>query len=136
VSEDPWADLARRPELLLVEASISERGRYYHRLGTIVLRKGMRIVEQRATLWHELCHADRDEEHADAKDERRVEREAARRAISIEVLADAWRWSEDVHEIADACKTTVEMLEVRLAGLHPSERGLLLRVESMKERSA
>lgn len=136
MSADPWADLARRPDLILVEAAISERGRYYHRLRTIVLRKGMRIVEQRATLWHELCHADRGEEHADAKDESRVEREAARRAIPIGVLADAVRWSDDVHEVADDCKTTVEQLRVRLDSLHPSERGLLVRARAMREETA
>lgn len=114
-----------------------DRGRYYHRLRAIVLRRGMSIVEQRVTLWHELVHAERGDETCLPKYEHtQVEREAARRAIVLEDLADALLWSQDPAEVADQLKVTEDLLRVRLDHLHPAERGYLLRRVSMREHSA
>ncbi len=132
---DPWLALAARPHLQLLHAPIPERGRYYHDLRTIVLRTGLLLVEQRAVLWHELVHADRGDRQG-CSDERTCVRDAARRAIDLHELADALAWSEDRHEVADQLKTTAELLDARLANLHPSERGYLQRRLSMKEHSA
>ena len=138
---DPWEALSSRPDLLLVRAPISDRGRYYHRLRTIVVRAGMLLVEERATLWHELVHADRgdhgdcDEREA-ARQERTCVQEAARRAIALEPLAVALLWSADLTEVADELKTTPEMLQARLEHLHPAERGYLRQRLASKEHPA
>ena len=135
---DPWKALDERPHLQLLHAPIAERGRYYHRLRTIVLRTGMLLVEQRATLWHELVHADHGDGPGDCgnKREQRCEREAARRAIEIDDLVAALLWTTDEHELADELKTTVEQLRCRLDHLHPAERGLIRRALSRKEHPA
>jgi hypothetical protein len=136
---DPWKALEQRPRLLLIRAPISERGRYYHRLGAIVVRSGMLVVEERATLWHELVHADRGDEHCDhfgSRQERRCIREAARRAIDLRALADALLWSDQPDEVADELKVTVELLNVRLDHLHPAERGYLTRRQRTREGAA
>lgn len=125
---DPWTALHERSHLVLIRAPISERGRYYHRLGAIVLRTGMLLVEERSTLWHELVHADRGDEHCGhlaGKQERWCVREAARRAIDIYSLAEAFLWSEQLDEVADDLKVTRELLQTRLEYLHPAERGYL-----------
>jgi hypothetical protein len=134
---NPWAALAARPHLQLIDAVIPEDGRYYHRLRTIVLRRGMSIVEQRATLWHELVHADRGDEQCCEKTERLyIDKQAARLAIDVTSLAEALLWSDDPSEQADQLKTTEQLLAVRLQYLHPSERGYLQRRIAMKESPA
>ncbi len=134
---DPWAELAHHPGVQLVEHDIPERGRYYHRLRTIVLRRGMRLVEQRCALWHELIHVERGDRQCDPKSERlQVEKEAARRAIDVHDLADAMLWSDHVAEQADQLKVTEDLLRVRLEHLHPAERGYLRRAIATKEQTA
>lgn len=133
---DPWRALDQRPHLLLLRAPISERGRYYHHLGAIVVRSGMLVVEERSTLWHELVHAERGDEHCEAfgaRQERWCMREAARRAIDVRALADAVMWSDHPHEVADQLKVTPELLQVRLDHLHPAERGLLAARRAARE---
>lgn len=135
MTASPWDALPE--DVILTDAPIAERGRYYHRLKTIVLRRGMRLVEQRSVLWHELIHAERGDEACDERTEtNRIEREAARRAIDVFELADAMRWSDQLAEVADELKVTEDLLRVRLDHLHPAERGLLCRADSIKERTA
>lgn len=138
---DPWEALSERPDLLLVRAPIAERGRYYHRLRTIVIRAGLLLAEERATLWHEIVHADRGDEggcgrRLEGRQERTCTQEAARRAIDLHDLADALIWSDQPAEVADQLKVTEDLLHARLDHLHPAERGYLQRLEFMKERSA
>jgi hypothetical protein len=133
---NPWAEIARRPHLQLVHADIPERGRYYHQLRTIVIRKGLPLVEARSTLWHELVHADRGDESCSQKGEDRVTRAAARLAIHLPDLADAILWSDHADERADQLKVTRELLDARLGSLHPAEQGYLRRHLSMKEHTA
>lgn len=132
---NPWKAL--HPDVVLTEAHIPERGRYYHSRRAIVLRKGMSLVEQRATLIHEVIHAERGDEVCSEKTDRNhVEREAARRAINVRDLAEALMWSEQPGEVADELKTTEELLAIRLQHLHPAERGFLRRRLSMREDTA
>jgi Zn-dependent peptidase ImmA (M78 family) len=131
----PWSALPA--DIVLVHAAIPERGRYYHRLRMIVLRGGMPLVEQRATLWHELLHAERGDDVCSDKTERNhVDRAAARRAIDVECLADALLWSSYPAEIADQLKVTEAMLAQRLEHLHPAERGYLRRRLAGREHVA
>lgn len=138
MTANPWRVLAEHhPHVAVIRWPIPELGRYYHRLKTIVVRENLRIVEERAVLWHEIVHLERGDEHCDRRTERnRIEREAARRAIDIEELADALLWSDQPSEVADQLKVTEDLLQLRLRHLHPSERGYLRRRQSMKEQSA
>ncbi|WP_346007412.1 hypothetical protein [Janibacter terrae] len=78
---------------------------------------------------HELLHEERGIPHGeDPREEAAVEQEVARRLITLEALADAVRWSQDVHEVADACWVTSDVLRTRWVHLHPSERHYLGRV--------
>lgn len=136
VTPDPWAALRQRPHLTLIRWPIPELGRYYVHRHVIVIRKGLRLVEERSVLWHELVHADRGDEHCSPKTDGLVTREAARRAIAVDELADAMLWSDHPAEQADQLKVTEALLQVRLEHLHPSERGYLQRRLSMKEHTA
>lgn len=138
MTANPWDVLAaHHPDVVVVRWPIRELGRYYHHLRTIVVRKGLRLVEERSVLWHEIVHLERGDEHCSYKTERNhIDREAARRAIAIRDLAEALRGREHPAEIADELKVTEELLRIRLDHLHPSERGLLRRVDQMKEHTA
>lgn len=106
---------------------------YYHRLRAIVMDKRLSQVERRSVLAHELGHVIRGDvpcgsDILDARQESAVDQWAARKLITIEALADALRWSDDRHEVADALWVTVDLLEVRLDHLHPSERAYVRRM--------
>lgn len=130
---DPWQVLhERHPRIGLVRWDIPEMGRFYADDEIIVIRKGLLIVQERAVLWHELVHADRgdrrcDDPYFDSDQERSVEREAARRAMPFRDLLEAGRGATSYAEVADALKTTEQLLRVRFGRLHPAERASLIR---------
>ncbi len=138
---NPWAALRDdHPDVLLLRLPISERGRAYSGRRAVVLRRGLLLVEERSTLWHELVHLDRGDRPCATGDlESRQEsaccREAARRAIPIGSLCRAAVWSDDVHEIADELKVTPELLLVRMTYLSLVERRQLRRPIAAKEAS-
>lgn len=134
---NPWAVL-ETSDLILVRWPISQRGRYYHQQRTIVVRRGLLLVEERAVLWHELVHARRGDrrcsiEYFHDEQERSVEREAARWALPLPCLREAQREGHNEAEVADTLKTTPAMLKVRLRGLHPAERAALRRDAERRE---
>lgn len=140
---DPWTVLSEdHPDLVLVRAPIAGRGRYYDGKRAIVIRDDLLVVEERATLWHEIVHARRGDTRCNGRHLRRMEAEchraAARASIDIHDLADAMTWSDCEHEQADQLKTTVEYVRIRKdpRHLHPAERGVLRRRLAMKEHSA
>lgn len=100
------------------------------------MRPGLLQVERRCALAHELGHrtlghAGCEPWHPDAGRQRaRMERNAdawaARKLIALEALCDAGRWTYDRDEAADELWVTRHMLDVRLARLHPVERGRLV----------
>ena len=59
----------------------------------------------------------------DARQEHRVEQEAARRLIPWADLLDAVAWSADAAEVADLLGVDVATLDARLAGLDAAARG-------------
>lgn len=140
---DPWTVLHEdHPDIVLERQPIAARGRYYNGRRAIVLRTGLLLVEERATLWHELIHAERRDTRCEGRAQRRMEAEchraAARRSVDVRDLADALCWTDCEHEQADQLKTTVEYLRIRMdpRNLHPSERHYLRRRLSMKEHTA
>jgi hypothetical protein len=116
--------LAARPDIDLLRLPISEPGRYYHRTRSIVVRAGLTLVEERRYLWHELVHADRGDElcHASEGSERRVDREAARRAMPLSSLLWAAPQVQTWAEFADLLKAPEDFLRLRWATAHPAER--------------
>ncbi len=105
---------------------------YYHRLRAIVMDKRLSQVERRSVLAHELGHVIRGDvpcgdDVLDCRQESVVDQWAARKLITLDALVDALRWSDDPHEVADCLWVTVDLLEVRLRHLHPSERAWIRR---------
>jgi len=128
---DPWALLREMPDVVMLRQPIAEPGRYYHGLRAIVLRSGRSLEEERRSLWHELVHAERGDTEctgwAASATERRVEREAARRAMPLAVmerrLAVACDWDDFVWHM----KVPESWVRFRLAQARPAERARLDR---------
>lgn len=138
---DPWRVLARHCDLHLIRWAIPELGRYYDEQRTIVVRQGLLIVEERAVLWHELVHARRRDRRCDiavldARQERSVDREAARWAMPLPALLEAMRGEPPLAEAADMLKTTPALLRVRLDTMHPAERAQARRHLGEREWAA
>jgi hypothetical protein len=142
---NPWQRLwDRHRDVLLARLPIAERGRCYSGrglAGAVVLRTGMLIVEERATLWHEIAHLEhRDIPCLDAvlgrRQEARCWRIAARLAIPTRALIASCAWPHDEHEWADELKTTVELLTIRLDTAHPAEKAAVARRRAEREDAA
>lgn len=127
---NPWVALAARPDLLLVRADIPEPGRYYDAERTIVMRKGLLIVEERRYLWHELVHAERRDRacYITAKQEASVEREAAQRAMPVGTLEYVAERALSWEEFADLLKVPVPWARFRWRISHPAEKAVVRAV--------
>lgn len=114
-----WADLGD-PDLLGVTD---------YQARTITLASGMTQAQRRSTIAHEVAHVERGPvpAHLEAREEVAVDVLAARRLITLEMLADGLRWARSVHELAEELWVDEAMVEVRLRHLHPSERHFLER---------
>lgn len=123
--------MAARPHVNLHRLRISEPGRYYDSDQSIVMRKGLRLEEERRYLWHEIVHSDRRDRfgHTDVWVERAVEREAANRAMPWPSIAWAWGRSSDLTEMSGLLKVPEDWVHYRLMGL-PSTAKALLRVRA------
>lgn len=107
--------------------------RYYATVNRLLMDRRLELqVDRRCVLAHELGHAVRGDlpcgdQVLDIRQEAVVEQWAAQKLIELPSLADAMRWSSDPHEVADELWVTVDLLRVRLAHLHPSEKAYLRR---------
>lgn len=113
--------------LTLVFAAMDEAGRYYHEHRTIALASDLTQAQRRSTLAHELVHAERGDVACcsgwhEGKQERRVERTAARRLISVDALVDALLWADDERELAEVLWVDVDTVRARLDGLTAVEK--------------
>lgn len=127
---DPWAELAAQPDIRLFWRHQKPCGLYHHDVREIHLRQGLTEAQGRSTLAHELIHAERgdvslSEPALDARQELLVEREAARRLISVQALADAVRWTCHPGEVADVLRVDLLTLQTRFEGLTDEERAVL-----------
>ena len=99
------------------------------RAHAVVIDRTLLQVERRCTIAHELVHIERGPVPADPwlglREERAVEREAAKRLIGLDALADALAWSAWPDEVADELWVDVQTLNARVAGLSRSERAWL-----------
>lgn len=99
---------------------------------TIWLDERLTIPERRSTLEHELVHAERGDGPCatgwhHAKQEDSVDREAARRLISLEDLVYGLLRSQDERELAEVLVVDVDTVLTRLATLHPDEQACIER---------
>jgi Zn-dependent peptidase ImmA (M78 family) len=89
--------------------------------------------QERSVLCHELRHAQFEDVHTfcgavNKWQEQRADSEAARLLIDVHDLADALLvHQQHLPAVAVALRVSINMLEVRLKRLHPSERHLITR---------
>ena len=137
VAYDPWAHLRALPQVSL-RWSRDDReladalAWWYPDAGEIVMDDRQPQAARRCTLAHELVHAERGDEPCastvlENRQERAVDREAARRLIDLRALADALSWTHDVAEAADELWVDVATLLRRLADLDDGERAYVRR---------
>jgi hypothetical protein len=98
---------------------------------TLWLDTGLTSTERRCTVVHELVHAERgdvpcDDAVLDARQERWVEREAARRLVPLSALIEALRWTTRADELAEVLDVDAQTLAARVAGLSHVERERVL----------
>jgi hypothetical protein len=128
-SYDPWRALGECEGVRLVVADLpgTLRGQIDFATRTITLHPRLLPVERRCTLAHELVHLERGPVlvRLTPREERIVATIAARRLLPIEALADALRWSDDPHVLADELAVDVRTVRVRLATLSDDERAFV-----------
>lgn len=129
----PWSHLGRLAHIKLVWECLEEDlSLYRHDKLEIVLDPRYPPRHLRSSLAHEIVHAERGDvptgDHVmDARQELIVNKEAARRLISIRALADVLAWTDCVVQAAEELRVDVDTLRTRLAHLHPAERHHLSR---------
>lgn len=92
--------------------------------GVVRIANDLDYAERRCALMHELVHDERGIPHEhDPAEELAVEREAARRLISVDELIDVARWALSAEEAADELAVTEDLLRCRLSSMaHPVDR--------------
>lgn len=137
---NPWADLGSRPHICCDSHSVelpTGKGWWLPDVMGIVLDRRLTRVERRCALAHELQHVDHDDVQVFAvgpdgprmarRQERRADREAARRLVEVQALAAALRaHPDDPSAVAEELDVTVDVLRCRLDTLRASERALLV----------
>lgn len=124
---NPWHRLRDLPEIDLLWHDGGPRGLYDFENQTISLRRGMTVAQRRSTLRHELEHHYRGPflEAVLAHEEKDCEEAAARDLIDIRKLGEVLAYTRDRDTVADELWVDPELVEVRVAHLHPSERAYL-----------
>lgn len=100
-----------------------------------MLRAGLTLIEERRYLWHELVHADRGDEfsHASELNERKVDREAAQRAMPLKSLMWAAPQAQTWDEFADLLKAPEDFVRLRWATALPAERRAVAALSEARE---
>ena len=116
-------------------------GWFYRDRAEIVVDKRLHSIDRRCTLAHEFAHALRGDEPCgeavlDQRQEEAADRMAARILIPLPLLVDATRWTAHHNEAAELLRVTNEVLETRIRGLHPAEKGLLDRIAHLRGGTA
>lgn len=148
---DPWCDLRDRTHLTLAITRLPIGDAWYLAdVPGIALDDRLTRVERRCVLAHELAHIDLG--HMDQaatglcwdlgtsriarRRELDADKVAARRLILTRRLAGALCEHDDPWSVADGLDVTEHILKVRLAHLHPAERGYITRKLAMREAAA
>lgn len=89
---------------------------------TIWLDPRQQQARRRSTLAHELAHIKLGHTNGcNPRDELAASIWAARKLITIDRLADALKWTQDLTELADELWVDESTVETRLKYLHPAE---------------
>lgn len=133
----PWRVLGRQhPGIWTATADLPEPGaRYYPAHDVVLLDRRLDERGRRCAISHELVHIQRGDTACGGwhgrRQERLVERESARRLITLDDLISALQWSQDERELADELWVDVTTLRARLASLTADEHvELVMRVYS------
>jgi hypothetical protein len=96
---------------------------------TITLHPDQDQAQRRSTLAHELEHVRRGPVPSAYwhREERAVDKAAARRLITLKAMGEALAWAHNLEEAAEELWVDVDLLRVRLSHLHPAERHYLRR---------
>ena len=108
-------------------------GCYDKHTDTIWIDDRLTPAERRCTLEHEHIHAARGDEPLpdpvmNERQELRVHREAARRLVSVDQLADAIKWATDARELAANLEVDLPTLQARLDQLNEHETAYLREI--------
>lgn len=143
IGYNPWLDAAQRyPDLHIEWHPLLPAHAMWAPVERVVLvDESISTVERRCALAHEIAHIDTGDRPTDlcwfrARQETVADRLAARRLIAIEDLAEVVRWCHDPRETSAELGVTLNVLAIRAATLHPSERGLIEAVKQRRERAA
>lgn len=133
----PWRELRDAgDEIIFKQVDLPSGDAWWvPRRRAILMKPGLRQVQRRCALAHELGHrhlghsgqcAYRDAVRQADRAERSADFWAARRLISIEELANVMVWTDDREEAAHELWVTRRILDVRLEHLtHPAELAYL-----------
>lgn len=132
-SYSPWQHLGQMPDVELVWSRDDELldgadARWFPTIKTIVMDARLRRLVSRCALAHELAHIVRedapcDHEFFDNRNEVAADRLAARWLLcDLEELAVELATTSTHGHAAYNLRVTMDILEARLAGLHPAER--------------
>lgn len=139
----PWDDAARRHPHVHIEwhPLLPAHAAWVPAHDVILVDESISRTERRCALAHELAHIDTGDEPTDLcffarRQETAADQLAARRLIHPDDLAAAVRWCHDPRELAEYLDVTLNVLALRCALLHPSERGVIDRVLLLREHVA
>lgn len=146
---NPWADLGSRPHICCdahtVELPVG-KGWWLPDVMGIVLDRRLSRVERRCTLAHELQHVENDDTQVAPigpdgprlarRQEKRADREAARRLIDVHHLGAALRaHPHDPSAVAEELDVTTDVLRCRLDHLSRAERTVVVDILSHQEHA-
>ena len=94
-----------------------------------IIREGLHPWQHKATAVHESIHAHDGPvpRWLESREERRVNRETARRLIPLDALIHAMQGTRDARTAAEWLEMPVALVWARIQGLHPAERHAVLR---------
>jgi hypothetical protein len=124
----PWQRLGRLAHVRLLWHDGGECGVTDFEASTVSLRRGMTQAQRRTTVLHECLHVERGPVPVGlaGREELRVEKETVRLLMpDLGEIAEALRWSHDLHEAAEELWVDEQALRVRLAHLRPAEQAWL-----------
>jgi len=132
----PWRYLRDHPDILLEWVRLYGAKARTNGLDLIELDPRMGQAERRCELTHEILHIEEGHEEGCAHpDEELVIQGTARRLITLPALARAMAWSPHRVEQAEELWVVEDVLNVRLAHLHWSERGYLERATAHRREA-
>ena len=137
----PWRELRALDELIYEQTDLPSGDAWWVPAHNVILmRPGLKQVQRRCALAHELAHRELghtgqceygDARRLGARAEADADAWAARKLITVEQLAEVLVWTDDRDEAAAELWVTRRILDRRLEYMHLGER---LRVRDVVRR--